>query len=135
IPLVVVVALALSDAPDTNVVQLLVESLRLGTPIALGAMAGLWSERSGVVNIGIEGMMLSSAAVGFMVYALAGDASSTGALWLGVGAAIVTGGVVALLHAVLSVSFRVDQIVSGVVINLLALGATGFIRSEVSVDS
>jgi simple sugar transport system permease protein len=135
IPLVLVVALALSEAPDTNVTQLLVESLRLGTPVALGAMAGLWCERSGVVNIGIEGMMLSSAAVGFMVYALAGDASSTGALWLGVAAAILTGGLVALLHALLSVSFRVDQIVSGVVINLLALGATGFIRSEVIVDA
>jgi ABC-type uncharacterized transport system permease subunit len=135
IPLVIVVALALSEAPDTNVMQLLVESLRLGMPVALGAMAGLWCERAGVVNIGIEGMMLAAAAVGFMVYALVGDASSTGALWLGIGAAIATGGLVALLHAVLSVSFRVDQIISGVVINLLALGATGFIRSEVIVPS
>ncbi|MDQ2648033.1 MAG: ABC transporter permease [Actinomycetota bacterium] len=135
LPLVLVVALALSEAPDTNVLQLLVESLRLGTPVALGAMAGLWCERSGVVNIGIEGMMLASAAVGFMVYALVGDASSTSALWLAVGAAVLTGGLVALLHAVLSVSFRVDQIISGVVINLLALGATGFIRSEVIVPS
>ena len=57
--------------------QLLVESLKLGTPVALGAMAGLWCERAGVVNIGIEGMMLASAGVGFMVYALVGDAAST----------------------------------------------------------
>jgi simple sugar transport system permease protein len=135
VPLVIVVGLALSDAPDTNVVQLLVESLRLSTPVALGAMAGLWCERAGVVNIGIEGMMLGSAAIGFMVYALVGDASSTGALWLGVGAAVATGGLIALLHAVLSVTFRIDQIISGVVINLLALGATGFIRSEVIVPS
>ena len=48
-------SLALSDSPSTNVVQLLVESLRLGTPIALGAMAGLWCERSGVVNIAHRG--------------------------------------------------------------------------------
>jgi len=130
-----VLALALSDSPQTNVVQLLVESLKLGTPVALGAMAGLWCERSGVVNIGIEGMMLTSAAIGFMVYALVGDGSSTSALWLSVAAAVATGGLVALLHAVLSVSFRVDQIISGVVINLLALGATGFIRSEVIVPS
>jgi ABC-type uncharacterized transport system permease subunit len=135
IPLVVVVALALSDAPNTNVMQLLVESLKLGTPVALGAMAGLWCERAGVVNIGIEGMMLSAAAVGFMVYALVGDAASTSALWVAVLAAVLTGGLVALLHAVLSVSFRVDQIISGVVINLLALGATGFIRSEVIVPT
>lgn len=135
IPLVIVLALALSTAPDTNVTQLLVESLRLGTPVALGAMAGLWCERSGVVNIGIEGMMLLSAGTGFMTYALVGDAQGSGALWLSVGVAILTGGTIALLHAWLSVSFRVDQIISGVVINLLALGVTGFLRSEVIVPS
>ena len=135
IPLVIVVALALSDANSTNVMQLLVESLKLGTPIALGAMAGLWCERAGVVNIGIEGMMLFSAAIGFMVYATLGDAQEPAWLWLGVLAGILTGGLVALLHALLSVTFRVDQIISGVVINLLALGVTGFLRSEVIVPS
>lgn len=135
IPLVIVVALALSDASSTNVMQLLVESLKLGTPIALGAMAGLWCERAGVVNIGIEGMMLFSAAMGFMVYATLGDAQDPTWLWLGVLAGVLTGGLVALLHALLSVTFRVDQIISGVVINLLALGVTGFLRSEVIVPS
>jgi simple sugar transport system permease protein len=135
IPLVIVLALALSTAPDTNVTQLLVESLRLGTPIALGSMAGLWCERSGVVNIGIEGMLLASAGMGFMTYALVGDARGSGALWLSVAVAVLTGGTIALLHAWLSVTFRVDQIISGVVINLLALGVTGFIRSEVIVPS
>lgn len=135
VPLVIVLALALSQTKDTNVMQLLVESLRLSTPVALGAMAGLWCERSGVVNIGIEGMMLAAAGTGFMTYAVVGDASSTSALWLSVGVAILTGGLIALLHALLCVSFRVDQIISGVVINLLALGMTGFIRSEVIVDT
>jgi len=135
IPLVLVLALALSATGETNVMQLLVESLRLGTPVALGAMAGLWCERAGVVNIGIEGMMLTSAATGFIAYAVAGDANTTSALWLGILVAILTGGLLALLHAVLSVSFRVDQIISGVVINLLALGLTGFLRSEVLVDT
>jgi ABC-type uncharacterized transport system permease subunit len=135
VPLVVVVALALSQSGDTNVMQLGVESLRLGTPVALGAMAGLWCERAGVVNIGIEGMMLASACTGFTAYAVVGDASSTSALWLGIGVALATGGLIALLHALLSVSFRVDQIISGVVINLLALGMTGFLRSEVIVDT
>jgi len=134
-PLVVIVALALSDSTSTNVTQLLVESLSLGTPIALGAMAGLWCERSGVVNIGIEGMMLGSAGVGFMVYALAGDANSTTWLWGAIGVAVLTGGLIAALHALMSVTFRVDQIISGVVINLLALGVTGFLRSEVIVPS
>jgi len=135
VPLVIVLALALSPARDTNVMQLLVESLRLGTPVALGAMAGLWCERAGVVNIGIEGMMLTSACTGFLAYAVLGDGQEGWALWLAVGVALLTGGVIALLHALLSVTFRVDQIISGVVINLLALGVTGFLRSEVLVDS
>jgi simple sugar transport system permease protein len=135
IPLVLVLGLSLSTAPDTNLTQLLVESLRLSTPIALGAMCGLWCERSGVVNIGIEGTMLASAATGFMTYALIGDAQGTGALWLSVGVAILTGGLISLLHAALSVSLRVNQIISGVVINLLALGLTGFLRSEVIIPS
>jgi len=135
IPLVIILSLALSQSKDTNVMQLLVQSLALGTPVALGAMSGLWCERAGVVNIGIEGMMLFSAATGFMTYAIVGDGSSAAALWLSVGVAVLTGGLVALLHAVLSVSFRVDQIISGVVINLLALGVTGFLRSEVIIDT
>lgn len=134
-PLIVIVALALSDSTSTNVVQLLVESLRLGTPIALGAMAGLWCERSGVVNIGIEGMMLGSAGIGFIVYSQAGGGNSTGWLWVAIGVSVLTGGLIASLHALLSVTFRVDQIISGVVINLLALGTTGFLRSEVIVPS
>jgi simple sugar transport system permease protein len=79
--------------------------------------------------------MLASAATGFMTYALIGDAQGTGALWLSIGVAVLTGGLISLLHALLSVSFRVDQIISGVVINLLALGFTGFLRSEVIVPS
>jgi simple sugar transport system permease protein len=134
-PLVVVLSLSLSDASGTNIVQLVVESLRLGTPIALGAMCGLWCERSGVVNIGIEGMMLASAGVGFTCYAALGDANSTTWLWISILIAILTGGLIATLHAVVSVSFRVDQIISGVVINLLALGVTGFLRSEIIVPS
>ncbi len=134
-PLAVIVSLSLSDASSTNVTQLMVESLILGTPIALGSMAGLWSERSGVVNIGIEGMMLGAAGVGFVVYSQAGGANSTGWLWIAIGVSVLTGGVIAALHALMSVTFRVDQIISGVVINLLALGVTGFLRSEVIVPS
>lgn len=132
-PLVVVLSLAWSDAAETNIVQLVVESLRLGTPIALGAMAGLWCERSGVVNIGIEGMMLGAAGTGFTAYAVLGDAQGTAWLWVSIGVAVLTGGLIAALHALVSVSFRVDQIISGVVINLLALGVTSFLRSQVIV--
>ena len=135
VPLVIVVALALSQSTDTNVMQLLVESLRLSTPIALGAMAGLWCERSGVVNIGIEGMMLTASCTGFLAYVKLGDAQDSWALWAAVGVAVLTGGLIALLLALLAVTFRVDQIIAGVVINLLALGLTGFLRSEVLVDT
>jgi ABC-type uncharacterized transport system permease subunit len=132
-PLVVILSLAWSEAASTNIIQLIVESLRLGTPIALGAMAGLWSERSGVVNIAIEGMMLGAAGVGFTVYAVLGDAQEPFWLWIGILAAVLTGGLIGALHSLVSVTFRVDQIISGVVINLLALGTTSFLRSQVIV--
>jgi simple sugar transport system permease protein len=135
VPLVIVLALTQSTANETNVMQLLVQSLALGTPIALGAMCGLWCERSGVVNIGIEGMMLMSAATGFLVYAELGDGRDTNVLWIAAAVAVLTGGLLALLHALLTVTYRVDQIISGVVINLLALGLTGFLRSEVIIES
>jgi simple sugar transport system permease protein len=117
------------------VTNLLDESLVLSTPIALGAMTGLWSERSGIINIGIEGTMLGSAGVGFMVFATLGDASSTGWLWVAILVAVLTGGALALLLAVLAIRYQINQIVAGVVINLFALGLTGFLRSEVIVPS
>lgn len=135
IPLILAVSLAQSTAPETNVTNLFDESLVLATPIALGAMTGLWCERSGIINIGIEGMMLASAGVGYMTYAVLGSASSAGWLWASILVAIVTGGLLAALHAVLSIKYQINQIVSGVVINLFALGLTGFLRSEVIVPS
>jgi ABC-type uncharacterized transport system permease subunit len=135
IPLILVISLSLSEAPQTNVMVLLDQSLFLATPIALGAMTGLWCERSGIINIGIEGMMLGAAGVGFMTYAVMGSATSTGWLWISILVAIVVGGLLATLHAVLSIRFQINQIVSGVVINLFALGLTGFLRSEVIVPS
>jgi simple sugar transport system permease protein len=135
VPLILAIGLALSDAPATNVTNLLDESLLLATPIALGAMTGLWSERSGIVNIGIEGMMLGSAGVGYMTYAVLGDASGTGWRWFSILVALCAGALLATLHAVLSIRYQINQIVSGVVINLFALGLTGFLRSEVIVPS
>jgi simple sugar transport system permease protein len=77
------------------------------------------SERSGVVNIALEGIMLTSAFAGYAA------AVATHDLWLGVVVAIVAGMLIAALHAVLSIKFLVDQIVSGTVINILAIGITG----------
>ena len=105
--------------------SMLATTLRWATPITLGALAGLFCERSGVVNIAIEGMMLSAAFSAFFV------AAATRSLALGLAAGIATGALMALLHAWLSVTFKVDQIVSGTVINILAVGLTGFLNSQV----
>lgn len=131
VPLALVVSLSLSGQPQTNLLTLLTESLRLGTPIALGALAGLWSERSGVVNIGIEGMMLAGAGVGFVVYGVAFGGTAGLPLYAAVAVAVLVGGLMAALHAMLCVTFRTDQIVSGVAINLLAIGITSFLRRDV----
>jgi general nucleoside transport system permease protein len=133
VPLVLVLALAYSETKQTNAVPVLVESLRLATPIALGALAGLWCERSGVVNIGIEGMMLAAAGGGFVAYAVLGGAQGGPWLYGSVVLAVAIGGLMAALHAVLCVTFRTDQIISGVVLNLLALGLTSYLRTQVLV--
>ncbi len=133
--LILAMALGRSDLSGTNVVNLLVSSLFLATPIALGSMTGLWSERVGIINIGIEGTMLGAAGIAYMTYALVGDGAERWALWLSVLVAILVGGLFALLLAVLSIRFGINQIIAGVVINLLALGLTGFLRSQVIVKS
>ncbi|MBD1892354.1 ABC transporter permease [Trichocoleus sp. DQ-A3] len=98
----------------------LIASLRLSVPLAFAALGGLFSERSGVLNIGLEGMLLSGA------FASAAGAFFTGNVWLGMLLAIVVGGLVGLLHAYLCVTLRVDQLVSGLAINLTAAGLTSF---------
>jgi len=109
----------------------------LATPIALGALCGVLNERSGVVNIGIEGMMLFSAYVAFMTalfvhQAVPAEPSSffgaTPALVSGVVAAIAAGMLISLLHAWLSISIRADQIISGTIINITALGLTSYLN-------
>src|SRR3972149_464017 len=112
---------------------MLSESLRLATPIVIGATAGIWAERSGVVNIAIEGMMLTGACFGFTAFfylePVMKDATNL-ALFLSVIAAVMSGAVMALLHAWLSITFKTDQIVSGTVINILAFGLPSFVRRE-----
>ncbi|NNJ10938.1 ABC transporter permease [Chloroflexales bacterium ZM16-3] len=117
-----------AEGKQTNAVIMVSEALRLGTPIALGALAGIYAERSGVVNIAIEGMMLTGAAFGFTAYA------ATGNIWLGVVVAVLFGGLIALIHGLLSISLKVDQIISGTVINILAIGVTGYMRRQFMVN-
>ncbi len=112
-----------------DVIGLASQSLRLATPIGLGALAGIMCERSGVVNIAIEGMMLTASCIGFTATLYSQS------LWVGLIAAVLSGGIMALLHAVLSIKFMVDQIVSGTVVNILAVGMTGFIRRGLLINN
>ena len=91
------------------------------TPLAFGALGGLISEKSGVTNIGLEGMMTIGAATGVSAAYLSGSP------WVGFLCAGIAGALMALLHAVASISFRADQSVSGIAINLLGAGASLFL--------
>jgi simple sugar transport system permease protein len=111
--------------------------LGLATPIALGALCGVMNERSGIVNIGIEGMMLFSAYIAFMTALLIHQNfpsergsffGATPALVTGVIAAMAAGVLISLLHAWLSISIRADQIISGTIINITALGLTSYLN-------
>jgi simple sugar transport system permease protein len=102
-------------------VGLIAATLRFAAPLAFAAMGGIFSERSGVVNIGLEGMMLAGAFFGIVVVA------ETGQWELGVLGAMAAGGVLALIHAFFSIHLQADQIISGFAVNFLALGVTGYL--------
>jgi len=113
---------------EFNLESMLVATVSRCTPIALGALSGILCERSGVVNIGIEGMLLGGAFTGVVMGSLLGG-------WVGLLSATVIGGVLALLLAVLAINFRVDQIIIGVVLNILVLGLTSFLTSQLLIDN
>ena len=91
-------------------------TFRVATPLVLAALAGLFSERSGVVDIGLEGKMLGGA------FAAATVAAVTGSAWLGLGAGILAAVCLAMLHGFACITHRGDQIISGVAINILVAG-------------
>ncbi|MEM8614561.1 MAG: ABC transporter permease, partial [Cyanobacteria bacterium P01_H01_bin.105] len=94
--------------------------LRLTVPLAFAALGGLFSERSGILNIGLEGMMLTGAFVSAAV------ALATEQVWLAVGIAMGVSALVGMVHAYLCVSLGVNQLVSGLAINLTAAGLTTY---------
>ena len=95
-------------------------TVRLATPLLLAAMGEIIAERSGVLNLGVEGMMLAGALAGFA------GAVLTGSLWVGFGLGVMAGMALALLHAVLCISLKADQVISGIMLTLLGIGLTTY---------
>lgn len=114
-------------------------AVQLAVPICLAALCGVMCERSGVVNIGLEGIMLTCAFTGWFAGAVLTGVMGPGTptpvfgltapLVLGLFAAIIIGMLISLLHAWLSISVRADQIIAGAIINILALGLTGYMNT------
>ena len=101
-------------------IGLFAAALRMATPIVFGSLGGIFSERVGITNIGLEGMMLTGAFAGVAVCYFTGNP------WLGILGAILAGALLGLLHAILTVKFIGNQIVSGVSINIFAMGFTAY---------
>ncbi len=106
------------DEAFSFVLLMLASTLRVATPLVLCAMGGLFSEKSGIVDVGLEGKMLMAA------FFAAATASVTGSAWAGVAAAILAAEALALLHGLACITYRGNQVVSGVAINILAAGLT-----------
>jgi simple sugar transport system permease protein len=115
----------MTSGTSLNLPGMIQATLSAATPLTLGAICGLLCERSGIINIAIEGMML------FGAFAGVGFAALFQNLWVGLLAATLIGGLMGGLHAVLSIKYKVDQIVAGTVINILAVGATRFLNLRV----
>src|SRR5438552_8723282 len=104
------------DLKSILTLSIIMSTIRTSTPLIFAAMGGLYSERSGVINIALEGMMLSGA------FTAAAVTAKTGNPWIGVFSAALAGLAVALIHAVACVRYRADQVVIGTAINILFLG-------------
>ena len=107
-----------------TLIQLFDSTVRLATPLLLACLAGLFSERAGIFDIGLDGKMLAAA------FFSAAVASLTGNVWLGLLAGIAASMALSLLHGLASITFRGNQLISGVAINFLAAGLTGLIAQD-----
>jgi len=113
---------------DISIIGLLDGTLRRSIPLALGALAGLLCERSGVINIGIEGMLLTGA------FTAAITASAADNTWVGLLSGVAVGVLLGAFLGVMSIRYRVDQIIGGTVINFFALGMTSYLTARVLVE-
>ncbi|WP_299783857.1 ABC transporter permease [uncultured Marivita sp.] len=107
-----------------TLLQVLDSTVRLATPLLLACLAGLFSERAGIFDIGLEGKMLAAA------FFSAAIASITGDVWMGLGAGIAASLALSVLHGLASITFRGNQLISGVAINFLAAGLTVLIAQD-----
>lgn len=114
-----------ADNNSVYLTGLIAGSFALAVPLIFGSMAGILSERSGVVNIAIEGQLLAGAFTAAMV------GSATGSAWIGLAAAVFAGVLVSWLLAVFSIKYLVNQVIVGVVLNVLVTGLTSFLFSTV----
>ncbi len=111
-------------------ITLLTAAIIAGTPILFAALGAIFAERAGILNLGVEGMMLMGAVVGF------GTAISTGNLFYSIIFAMAAGGILALIHAFLTITLRADQVVSGLALTIFGSGFSGFIgRSYVGIPA
>ncbi len=108
-------------------------ALRATVPLILGALSGILCERSGIINIGIEGMMLAGAYGAFVAKVATNDWPLSTSLLIGVLAALLIGGLMGWLHALLSIRFRMDQIISGTVLIILATGFSSYLFNRDAV--
>ena len=106
---------------ETLLISILAASITAGTPILFAALGELISERAGVTNLGVDGMMLVGACAGFIA------AQQTGSLLSGVGMALLAGSLMALIHAFLTVTLRANQVVSGLALTLFGTGLSGYL--------
>ncbi|MDI6768708.1 MAG: ABC transporter permease [Anaerolineales bacterium] len=106
------------------ILSVLRAAIPAGTPLLYGTLGEVYAERSGVLNLGVEGMMIMGAVSGFAV------AQTTGNVWLGILAAALVGGLLALIHAFASVSLRVNQVVSGLALTMLGLGVSSMMGKK-----
>lgn len=130
---VVVLVGSIQQNPILIISSMLASTITVATPLTLGALSGIYCERSGVVNIGIEGMMLTAAFFGWLgsiymnsIYGF----SKMPSLIIGVLIAVLSSVLMAALHALLSITYKVDQIIGGTVINIMAIGITGFLNRQ-----
>jgi ABC-type uncharacterized transport system permease subunit len=105
-------------------IAILAAAITSGTPILFAALGEIITERSGILNLGVEGMMLVGAVVGFMVGVQAESA------WAGFFMAMVAGGCMALIHAVLTITLRANQVVSGLALTIFGTGLSGYLGTS-----